>query len=68
MKVAGADRIFLPRWRSKAVSIPDHEVTMKVGRTKEEGQHMVTLNELRPLIDKWTDAAAEDATNYVKAK
>jgi hypothetical protein len=36
--------------------------------TKDEGQHVVTMNELKPLIDKWTDAAAEDATNYIKAK
>lgn len=34
----------------------------------EQGQHVVTLNDLKPLIDKWTDAAANDVTNFIKAK
>jgi hypothetical protein len=37
-------------------------------KSEEQGQHIVTLNDLTPLIDKWTDAAAVDVTDYIKAK
>jgi hypothetical protein len=37
-------------------------------KSEEQGQHIVTLNDLMPLIDKWTDAAAVDVTDYIKAK
>lgn len=33
----------------------------------EQGGRVVTLNDLRPLLDKWTDAAAAEVTKYVKA-
>jgi hypothetical protein len=37
-------------------------------KSEEQGHYVVKLDDLKPLIDKWTDAAAIEVTNYIKAK
>ena len=37
-------------------------------QSNEQDQHVVTLDDLKPLIDAWTDAAAVEVTNYIQGK
>lgn len=37
-------------------------------KSEKDGQHKVTLDELKPLIDDWTAGAAQQLTTYIKAK